>query len=253
MEPVPAYAKHYQIGPADVDFQEKLKISVLFNYFQDVASLHVETLGTGIDRLIQEFGVTWVITRIRVDMDRMPQLGEDIVVETWPQIPKRVEFDRDFLVRDASNHVLARAASTWIIMDIHTREPKRSETIPSNYPFPPRDRALDCRLGRFKAPGTPEAVYQKVIGYSDIDFNGHLNNSKYIDFIMDCFSLEEHRQYAFKTLEISYMSESLPGDRITMYRDMTAFDNGLVYIEGINQRDLRTFKAQVTLQPLHQS
>jgi len=253
MEPVPAMENRYKIGPVDVDFQKKLKLSTLFNYFQDVANLHVESLGIGIERLIRDFGVTWVLTRIRVDIDRMPQLGEEIVVETWPQLPKRMEFDRDFLVRDTSNHVLARAASNWIIMDIQTREIKKPETIPIHYPFTPRERAIDCRLGRFKAFGTPEIAYEKVIGYSDVDLNEHLNNSRYIDIIMDCFSLEEHRQFSFRSLEISYLNELLPGDKIILYKDTAALDDGLFYIEGINQDNVRSFKAQVSVRPLNQS
>ena len=123
-DPVPVYEKQYHVGLGDVDFQKKLKISALFNFFQDIASLHAEDLGVGIDRLMNGYGVTWVLTRIRVDINRMPHLGEDIIIETWPQLPKRLEFDRDFKVRDSSDNILALAASTWIILDIGTRELK---------------------------------------------------------------------------------------------------------------------------------
>lgn len=252
-DPVPVYEKQYHVGLGDVDFQKKLKISALFNFFQDIASLHAEDLGVGIDRLMNGYGVTWVLTRIRVDINRMPHLGEDIIIETWPQLPKRLEFDRDFKVRDSSDNILALAASTWIILDIGTRELKKTEAIPINYPFNPRSRAIDCRLGRFRASGTPEVAYQKVIGYSDIDINEHLNNSKYIDFIMDCFSLEEHGQHGIKTLEISYLNEALPGDRLTLYKDLTASDTGLVYVEGSNQNNIKSFKAQLTIQPRPES
>lgn len=252
-EPVPVYKKQYKIELGDIDFQKKLKISALFNYFQDIASLHAENLGVGIDSLINDYGVTWVLTRIRVDMERLPELGEDIIIETWPQHPGRLEFDRDFLVRDASGNVLARAASTWVIMDIAAREIKKTETIPTHYPYKPLSRAIECRLGRFRAFGAPEIAYQRVIGYSDVDINEHLNSSKYIDFIMDCFSLEEHRRYGIKSLEISYLNEALPGDRLTMYKDLTASRDGLVYIEGCSQDNTRVFKAQLSIRPASQS
>ena len=233
--PVPVYKKEYQIGLGDIDFQKKLKISALFNFFQDIASLHAENLGIGIDSLISGYGVTWVLTRIRVDMERMPVLGENIIIETWPHPPGKLEFGRDFLVRDTSDIILARAVSTWVIMDISAREIKKTETITTNYPLSPKSRAIDCRLGRFKAFDTPEIAYQRVIGYSDVDINEHLNSSKYIDFIMDCFSLEEHRRLGVKSLEISYMNEALPGDTLTMYKDLSASASRIVYIEGCSQ------------------
>jgi len=248
-EPVRIYKKQYHIDLGDVDFQKRLKISSMFNYFQDIASLHVENLGVGIDTLINRYGVTWILTRMRVDIEKVPVLGEDILVETWPQIPKRVEFDRDFLIRDAAGNPVVRAASTWIILDVKTRELKKSDAIPSHYPFTPPERAIDCRLGRFKAHGTPEVAYEKVIGYSDVDFNEHLNNTKYIDFIMDCFSLDEHRRYDIKSLEIDYINEALPGDRLTLYRDLSAYREGIVYVEGLNQNDVRSFKSQLLIRP----
>jgi len=247
--PVPVYQKRYQVGLGDIDFRKKLKISALFNYFQDIASLHAENLGVGIDSLMNNHGVTWVLTRIRVDLERIPVLGEDLLIETWPQPPGKLEFDRDFLVRDASGNELARVVSTWVIMDIAAREIKKTETITRNYPFNPRGRAIDCRLGRFKAFSTPEVAYQRVIGYSDVDINEHLNSSKYIDFIMDCFSLEEHRRHDIRSLEISYLNEALSGDRLTMYKDLAASGSGLVYIEGCRQDNTRIFKAQLAIRP----
>lgn len=248
-EPVQVYKKGYHIDWGDVDFRKKLKISSMFSFFQDVASLHAENLGVGIDFLIEEYGVTWVLTRIRADITRVPGLGEDIMVETWPQFPKRLEFDRDFLMRDSSGNILARAASTWIILDVRTRELKKPESIPYRYPFEALDRAIDCRLGRFRAFGTPEIAYEKLIGYSDVDFNEHLNNTKYIDFIMDCFTLDEHRRYDIRSLEISYLNETLPGEKLILYKDLAKYREGLVYVEGCNQDGVKSFKAQLTISP----
>ena len=119
--PVPVYKKEYQIGLGDIDFQKKLKISALFNFFQDIASLHAENLGIGIDSLISGYGVTWVLTRIRVDMERM-RAGREHHYRNMAHPPGKLEFGRDFLVRDTSDSILARAVSTWVIMDISARK-----------------------------------------------------------------------------------------------------------------------------------
>jgi medium-chain acyl-[acyl-carrier-protein] hydrolase len=87
-DPVPVYEKQYHVGLGDVDFQKKLKISALFNFFQDIASLHAEDLGVGIDRLMNGYGVTWVLTRIRVDINRMPHLGETSLLRHGPNYPR---------------------------------------------------------------------------------------------------------------------------------------------------------------------
>jgi acyl-ACP thioesterase len=250
MEPVAVYKNHYSIGLSDVDFMKKLKLSTLFGYFQDIASLAVENLGIGIDTLDQKFSVAWVLMRIRVDITRNPSWNEEITVETWPQQPKKLEFERDFLVRDAGGNIIIRAVSTWIIFDIQTRELRKSELIAVNYPPFSKERAIDCKLGKLKPFGQLDVAYKKVIGYSDVDLNGHLNNSRYIDFIMDCFPVENHKKYSVKSIEVNYINEAMPGETLVLYRDISAIDSNKIYIEGVNDNgDKTAFKTQVEISP----
>lgn len=242
------FKKKYHIDLRDVDFTKKLKSSTLFGYFQDVASLAAENLGFGIETLNEKFGVAWVVTRIRVEITRMPIWDEEIIIETWPLEPSKVEFDRDYLVKDINGDVIIRAVSKWVIMDIKERRIKRSEVIGIHYPEKITKRALEGRLVKLKNYGQLEEVYTKVIGYSDIDFNGHLNNSKYVDFMMDCFPIEDHKNHSIQTIDINFNHEALPGDTITLYKDISKLGENVIYIEGINQTDKNVvFKSEVVI------
>ncbi len=248
MEPVSIYKRKYVIGFSDVDFTQKLKQSTLFGYFQDIASLAVENLNIGINELAQKFNVAWILMRIRVDIVRNPEWNEEITIETWPQEPKKFEFERDFVVMDKSGEPIMKAVSTWVIIDMDTREVRKSGLIGFEYPSYKKERALDCRLGRLKPAKQPEVAYKRIIGYSDVDFNGHLNNSKYVDFIMDCFSMANHKQYAVKSIEVNYMNEALPGEILVLRTDISAADANLIYIDGIDESGGKTvFKAQLEI------
>jgi len=231
-----------------VDFKETLKLSTLFSFFQDVASLASINLGFGIHTLEQEHGVAWVLMRMRVDIIRNPVLDEEITIETWPLEPKKLEFGRDYLVRDRDGNIIIRAVSSWVIMDIKERKLKRAETIGITYPEIFTERAIDCKLGKLKHSGELDVSYKKVIGYSDIDFNGHLNNSRYVDYIMDCFDMDEHEKYDVTSIEVNFMNEALPGDEIVLYQDTSALDSNQVYVEGVKEKDRRVaFKAQLKI------
>ncbi|MGY0693882.1 acyl-[acyl-carrier-protein] thioesterase [Virgibacillus sp. FSP13] len=243
------FTRKYHIDLRDVDFTKRLKLSTLFSYFQDIASLASEDLGFGIDRLEKEFGVAWVLTRIRVTIIRNPIWDEEITIETWPLEPGKVEFDRDYLVKDVNGNVIIRAVSKWIIMDMHERKIKRSKTIGIRYPDNKTERALEGKLEKLKEFGKLEEAYNKVIGYSDIDFNGHLNNSKYVDYIMDCFPVDDHKSHTIHTIDLSFNQEAMPGDSITLYKDISKIDENLIYIEGVNLRDDSVaFKSLVNIQ-----
>lgn len=238
----------YHIDLRDVDFTKKLKLSTLFSYFQDVASLASIDLGYGIETLEKKFGVAWILTRIRVDIIRHPVWDEEITIETWPLEPGKIEFDRDFLVKDANGDIIIRAVSKWVIMDIKERKIKRTEVINIQYPEKRTERAIEGKIGKLKDFGKLEEAYNKVIGYSDIDFNGHLNNSKYVDYIMDCFPVEEHKNHTIKSIDLNFNQEALPGDSITLFKDISSLEEHLIYIEGVSLTGNNVvFKSLVTI------
>lgn len=246
MESQIIHRNKYKIGYSDVDFRKELKLSSLFGLFQDTASVAAEKLGAGVVVLAEEFSVAWILTRIKVQIDRMPVLDEEVTVETWPHQPGRLEFERDYQVRDASGNKIVRAVSNWALMDIHTRELRRADTIHINYPPFIDEHALDSKPGRLKPAGQLEEVYKKVIGYSDVDFNGHINNTRHIDYTMDCFPVEAHKQYRVGAIEVNYIKEAFPGDTLIMFRDISAMASDRVYIEGVSEGDGKTvFRAQV--------
>ncbi|HET6872902.1 MAG TPA: acyl-ACP thioesterase domain-containing protein [Sporolactobacillaceae bacterium] len=242
------FKANYHIELRDVDFTKELKLSTLFSYFQDTASLASEALGCGIETLKETHGVAWVLTRIYVEILRHPILDEVITIETWPLEPGKLEFDRDFFVRDANGKVIIKAVSKWVIMDLKERKLKRSDAIGIHYPVDTAERAIEGKLRKLKDFGHPEVVYNKVIGYSDIDFNGHLNNSRFVDYIMDCFSIEDHKTQTIHTLDLNFIQEALPGESITINKDTSKMDEKFIYIEGINQtRQTLAFKSLILI------
>lgn len=249
MKPVGKYINKYMVMSRDVDFTKKLKMSSAFNYFEDIAALHADNLGYGIETLMEDHGVIWVITRIKVDITRYPLLNEEVVLETWPQTPKRYQFERDYLLKDKEGNILIQSLSTWVILDFKTREMRKSEMINVQLPEIIEQRAISCNLGQLKAFGKPEIVYKRMVGCSDIDMNGHLNNTRYIDYIMDCFSYDELKSYQAKSIQVNYVSEALPGEIIILYKDSNPSDPRNIYIEGINEKTGGTiFRALLDIQ-----
>lgn len=248
MDTTPVYAKQYLVGLNEIDFARKLRPSALFNYFQDIASLAADALGVGMTRVGPEFGVAWILARMQVELLRQPDWGEQITIETWPQPPGRLEFERDYLVKDGSGGIVAKAVSSWVLMDIEQRRLRRPGLISLQLPPLTRSRAIDGQPERLSDPAELTAVYQRRIGYSDIDVNGHLNNARCVDFILDCFPLEVHRQSRVASLQLSFVNEALPGDTVTLLTDVAPASAARRYLTGINQRsDQVVFRALLEL------
>jgi acyl-ACP thioesterase len=61
-----------------------------------------------------------------------------------------------------------------------------------------------------------EAVGERTIVYSDLDFNRHMNNTKYPDMI--CDYLPDMDGKWVTSLSLSYLREAAFGDTLTVYR-----------------------------------
>lgn len=242
------YTKKYHIDWRDIDFKKELKLSMLFSYFQEASSDASEELGYSIDRLEKEFGVAWVLMKMRVDVTRHPKLGETITIETWPLEPGRLSYDRDFLVKDSEGNVIIKAISTWIIMNLKERKIDRGQNVTISYPTIIKERAINAKMKKLKATDPLDTAYTKMIGYSDVDFNGHLNNARYVDYIMDAFPVSEHKKYKINSIEVHFTNEALPGDVITMKKNIShALEDG-IYIEGTNDETNETvFKSKTVI------
>ena len=108
-------------------------MSTLFSYFQDTSSRNVDKLGIGVDALIENYSIIWVLTKMLVNINRIPSLNEKITIETWPHPPKKIEFQRDFLARDEKGNIVAAAISSWVLLDVNTREIKKSDILSTDY------------------------------------------------------------------------------------------------------------------------
>ena len=70
-----------------------------------------------------------------------------------------------------------------------------------------------------KAPGGIPAAHAeqevlRTVSYSDLDINGHMNNTRYLDWICDLLPAAYHKEHPLKAVTISYMSEALEGQQL---------------------------------------
>jgi acyl-ACP thioesterase len=201
---------------SSVDISKSLCVSAAFDYFQDIAGLHADNLGAGIDHIKEAYGISWIVMRVRLEVNRMPHLEEPVIVESWPQPPK-VRYDRDYRIRtEKDGEILANAASSWILMNLTTHEITKGKVFDYTYDIRETERAVVGKLRQLKAPGPLVTVAERPIRYSDVDYNLHVNNARYIDFIMDCYPLAFHQEHEVGAIEVNYVNEARPDETLVI-------------------------------------
>ncbi len=120
MEPLRA---RFTVHTYEADAFGQLAVPALTDFLAEAAGHHATALGVGLDVLMAR-GLTWVLTRQRIEILRAPRLHEELEVETWPSGLDRLAALRDFRVRGADGAELARAISQWYVLDLETRRPR---------------------------------------------------------------------------------------------------------------------------------
>ena len=54
-----------------------------------------------------------------------------------------------------------------------------------------------------------------------MDINGHINSVKYIEHVLDLWSIDWYKEHRLKRFEIAYVAEAHEGDKLSFYREQT--------------------------------
>ena len=55
--------------------------------------------------------------------------------------------------------------------------------------------------------------------YSYVDVNGHINSVKYIEHVLNLFSVDWYKSHAIRRFDIAYVAESHYGDKLCFYME----------------------------------
>ncbi|MDR3342419.1 MAG: acyl-ACP thioesterase [Treponema sp.] len=190
-----------------VDRSDRLTLAATFDFFQEAAINHAEDLGVGREAVLKN-GQGWILSRISVVLEHRPKYRETITIRSWPRGGERLFAVRDYDIRDASGVPIVRGRSGWLILDLEKRRPLRPQSMMDKLPLnagldalPDGPAALETRDNLNKA-GERRAVY------SDIDYNGHVNNARYIQWIQDITDPEILEKADTLRLDINYLRET---------------------------------------------
>lgn len=206
--------------PFHSDFTGHLTLSILGNHLLNCAGQHASRRGFGIARLNNE-DHTWVLSRMVIEFDELPRQYESFSIDTWVESVYRLFTDRNFAIRNAEGKVIGYARTVWAMIGMQSRRPVELTSLYGGaiplYTCTEEPCPIE-KPGRLKVT-SQEASLAFTAHYSDIDINGHVNSMRYIEHVMDLFSLDYLRQYRLRRFEIAYVAESYCGDTVEIFAE----------------------------------
>ncbi len=210
------FDERFKVCTWDVDRADRLTLAAAFNYFQDAAGHHASDLGVGTEYM-REHGQVWILSRMSARIDYRPGWGARLRARTWPRGTDRLFAVRDYELWDEAGTRIGVGRSAWLIVDAATFRPRRPEELAAGLPS---NDGLEALPGGGQAIRQSEGlspVASRAVAYSDLDYNGHMNNARYVQWIQDALDPDELAAAPSLRLDINYLSEMLPGEAGDIY------------------------------------
>lgn len=228
------HQEHFVTRFHEMGLDHKMRIQCICNYMEEAAGNHAEALGVGLSRLAEN-NMTWVLAKMRLILRRRPGAGESVMVETWPVKMERLQFRRDFIMYGPSREILAMAVTQWVIINFDTRRPERFPLYIAA--MEPEDPPLVQENGDIRIPAVPGNARSGPsfpVRLADIDQNRHVNNERYIDFVLEAADVAG-MSADLSQIDILFRAEGLRGDIIASRSAME---------EGVQTSCIHTFYRQ---------
>ncbi|MDZ4679050.1 MAG: thioesterase [Saprospiraceae bacterium] len=219
-----AYSETFVVRTYEIDHCKRATIPALIRLMQEAAMQNVIQLNVSVWDLEAQ-NISWVLLRKSMQVFRLPGLGEQIRVLTCP-----TGFDRRFTYRDykifgADEELLLQSSSAWLLMDMVSR--RMAPIPPFILEFESKMPAPEDCLPRpdFRFPKFEQVHFTKIfeVNFHDLDFNLHLNNTLYIQWMLEAMphGMLQHKRMA--SMEVLYRAESRWDD--VLYAETQVLDD----------------------------
>lgn len=210
------YNQQLKLSFAQCDKNTNMSWAELLRLTSDGAVEDFNMRGISWDLLVEE-GIIFVVSRVSYHIYKMPKAEQLITLRSWEEAAQGPLFVRRYQIIDTeTQEVLINSSSLWTIINFKTRKIIPAKSF-SMRPAPTLTTDYDgIKPGKISSPENMEKLGSHTIKFSDMDSNGHANNSKYMNFVIDVLPAE-FQDKNYTDLRINYSKEAVMGDVIDLF------------------------------------
>lgn len=201
-----------------------LKYTDLCNILQLTAAKHAELGGLSFTDM-QVCHQAWVLSRMRIEINRLPKWKDVVTIKTWIN---SLENSRSIrcLEMYLGEEKIAGCETFWAVFNTDKRKPENL-LLPHEHfqKFP--DRATLETFSKIDFQHEMEIIGEHKVKLSDLDIVNHANSVKYIEWCLDYIDLKIIKNQQIESLEMNYLKELSLGDIAEIKHKI--IDNSIIF------------------------
>ena len=206
---------------ADMNGHIKLPDVILLSL--QVSGMQSIELGVSDKDVLEQYNLVWIITDYDIDVVRLPQFAEEITIETEALTYNRLFCYRRFTIYDEAGQEIIRMVATFVLMD---RESRKVHPVVPEIVAPYQSEFSKKLLRGPKYAEMEEAISKDYhVRFYDLDMNGHVNNSKYLDWVFEVMGADFLINHIPKKINLKYVKEVRPGGMITSSYELNQLES----------------------------
>lgn len=210
------YKRQTRVPIYDVGPRHLLKYGTILRYVQETSEQHLGLLHVGYEEVRRQAGLVFFIITTRARIYRRPTHKELVTIATHPRGRGGVQFYRDFKFYDEGSSLLIDVMQTSVLADFETHKVQRPQAFKQFGVFPDSPVPSAEKLPRISISEDLPLIGERKVRLSDLDSNGHMNNTVYGDVVED-FLPNGLQGREIEELQITYLNEASLDDVISIH------------------------------------
>ncbi len=228
MEKINIWKEPFRVRSYYMDMKARATITSIAGFLQEVSGNHADYMGFGY-RQMQESGLLWLLTRVKIVVHQYPHWADELEVTTWVVDAAKYFSRRDFEIHDKTGKLLVSAISGWMLVNAREKRPQLVESLSRNIDLLKDKMALNEDIQKIEALTSADTSSYYTVKYSDIDIVNHVNNIEYYNIILDSIPASFRKEFYIESFEINYIAEALLGDELEIVSQQITGNQDFIY------------------------
>ncbi|AIM36353.1 hypothetical protein KO02_06295 [Sphingobacterium sp. ML3W] len=216
---ISTFEKNWEINFTQCYSNARIRYSDLSNLLQLTAGEHATIAGFGFKEMAKN-NQSWVLSRIRFEINRLPKWMDVVRIKTWIQNLEGSKSTRNFEIY-VNDQLYVTATSYWAVINTVKRAPEELAVPIGDFKTFSDRSSTQKPFSRLNLTQVVKPIGNYTVKISDLDIVNHANNVKYLDWCMDLLPMELVLTNQIVSIEMNYLKELRYNDTVEISGNST--------------------------------